>query len=462
MEDIELNIDDVSAELATRHFKEFVAYTKEDYIFNWHHELICEALNDFAEGKIKKLFIFVPPQHGKSELSTRRLPAYILGRRPKTRIAIVSYAATLAQAFNRDIQRIIDTPEYNKAFPGTTLSSSNVVTDAKSGFLRNSTMFEIVDHRGAVRTIGVDGGLTGFPVDIAIFDDLYKNREEALSEKNQQTIKSFWDSVLIPRLHNNSQLLGVFTRWAEVDIAGYVLGKEKDWKVISIPAIKENNHDKNDPRKIGEALWEHHLTLDKLMAIKASDEVVFNAMYQQNPKASKEILVYPNYTIIDEMPVEDYEDGFGLDFGWSNDPTAKVYIKMKNGAVYMEERTYQTGLTSEDIANTYSFELGENRKLTVAESADGGKECKEQRKLRINCVEAIKGPGSVLKGINEIRKMRLYVTRHSPNLIRELNNYQWEMVGDKKTNRPIDKDNHLLDAMRYYIMYRKLKPGLKI
>lgn len=68
------------------------------------HRRYYKVLNDFAEGKIKKLMVFMPPQHGKSEGSTRRLPSYVLGRKPDTKIAVVSYNAPKARKFNREIQ----------------------------------------------------------------------------------------------------------------------------------------------------------------------------------------------------------------------------------------------------------------------------------------------------------------------------------------------------------------------
>ena len=75
------------------------------------HRRYYGILSRFAHKEIKKLMVFMPPQHGKSEGSTRRLPAFIEGINPETRLAVVSYSATKAKKFNREIQRIMDTPE---------------------------------------------------------------------------------------------------------------------------------------------------------------------------------------------------------------------------------------------------------------------------------------------------------------------------------------------------------------
>lgn len=447
------------AELARRYLAEFVSLTKPDYHFNWHHTLICQKLDAFAQGKIKKLLIFAPPQHGKSELSTRRLPAFMLGNDPKKRIAIVSYSATLAEGFNRDIQRIIDDTLYHNIFPRTILNESNVVTDTRSGYLRNSTMFETVPYRGSVRTVGLDGSLTGFPVDVAIFDDLYKSREEALSTKRQETVKSFWESVLVPRLHNSSQILGTFTRWDVNDLGGWLIDTQKGWEVISIPAIKENE-DKADPRKIGEALWPEQHSVERIMEIKASNPIIYNSLYQQKPGASKEILVFPNYTLIDAMPTE-YTHGCGIDFGFSNDPTAIIDVATHNRKLFLDEICYKKGLINSEIKEEMRLAGVNLRSQHVADNSEP-KSIRELQILGVNVVGCTKGADSVHHGVSEMQKMDLYVTRRSHNLIRELGNYQFRVVAGQITNEPIDKDNHAIDGARYKFMHEKSRPRIRL
>ena len=189
------------------------------------HVRYYHVLTLFAEGKIKKLMVFMPPQHGKSEGSTRRLPAYMLGRNPDNKIAVVSYSAPKARKFNREIQRIIDTPEYAEIFPETRLNSSNITTVA-GAWLRNADECEIVGHRGGFKTVGVGGPLTGEPVDTLIMDDIYKDAKTAWSAVVREAIEDWYDTVAETRLHNNSQQLIVFTRWHEKDLAGRLLEQQ--------------------------------------------------------------------------------------------------------------------------------------------------------------------------------------------------------------------------------------------
>lgn len=451
----QLNLGELEAELARRHLADFVRYTKKDYQFNWHHETICNAVDKFARGEIKKLLIFAPPQHGKSELTTRRLPAYLLGKNPALKIAIVSYAKDLAMGFNRDIQRIIDDHSYKAIFPNTVLNRSNVVTNVKSGYLRNNTMFETVPYKGSVRTVGVEGTLTGFPVDIAIFDDLYKSRDDAMSKKRQSTVRSFYDSVLIPRLHNDSQILGTFTRWSEDDIAGYLLSVDTDWTVIVLPAIKEKEMP-GDPRKIGEALWPEKHSLERLLDIKKKNIIVFNSLYQQKPKAPDEILIY-KYNEIAAMPTH-LSFRYGVDFGYQNDPT--VVLQMcweKKGSkmnIYLNEILYKTKMTNGPIIQHLK-----DRKIPLSAPYycdRDPKDIDELKLLGLNAIPADKGKGSVLSGINtmqdavhvmddrgeKIKSTHLYITSHSHNVKRDFDNYQWEVFNGKPINVPVEGNDH--------------------
>lgn len=255
------------------------------------HKRYYERLTEFAEGKIKRLMVFVPPQHGKSEGSTRRLPAFILGRDPDRKVAIVSYSSSKARKFNREVQRIIDSQEYHEIFPSTILSRSEHSSD--TGFVRTSEEFEIVDYRGGLKSVGVGGPLTGDPVDTLIMDDLYKDAKTAWSSTIRETVADWYDTVAETRLHNDSQQLIVFTRWHENDLAGRLLEQQgeydeienpRGWVVVVYQAIKVGRPTEYDPREEGEPLWPERHSLEKLQAIRDRNNHVFQSLYQQDPK----------------------------------------------------------------------------------------------------------------------------------------------------------------------------------
>ena len=242
---------------------------------NWHHRLLCEYLDDFTKKKIRRLMVFMPPRHGKSELVSRKLPAYIFGCNPDANIISTSYSADLAQRMNRDVQRIIDSPAYGELFPETKLFGKNIRT-VTGHALRNSDIFEIVGHRGSYRGAGVGGGITGMGGDYIIIDDPIKNREEANSSTYRKKLWEWYTSTLYTRQEKEGSILITLTRWHEDDLAGRLLElAEKDpqadqWEVLLLPAVAEKERHPRDPRQEGEALWPGKYPIDELMKIKAT------------------------------------------------------------------------------------------------------------------------------------------------------------------------------------------------
>ena len=272
---------------APRLFRQFIPFINPTYSRQWYHTLIADRCQALIEGEIRNLMIFVPPQHGKSEILSRNFPAWAFGYNPDLKIVGCSYSSDLAKQFSRSIQRIMDSPEYHRIFPHTQLNGSNVRTVAGS-YLRNVDMFEIVGRKGFYKAQGVCGSLTGTAVDIAIIDDPVKDAIEAYSSTYRERVWDWYTSVLMTRLHNESRQLFIMTRWHEDDLAGRILQKEPDkWEVVSIPAIRESLDDGNDadPRMPGEALWPERHCLERLIEAQKRSPRVFTALYQQHPTA---------------------------------------------------------------------------------------------------------------------------------------------------------------------------------
>ena len=281
------------------------------------HLAYYEVLTRFAMGEIKKLMITMPPQHGKSEGATRRLPAFVLGQDPDKRIAIVSYNAIKARKFNRELQRIMDDDRYYELFPQTLLAGQASYQEQgrrSRNYARNSDECEIVGYQGSFKTIGVGGSLTGEPVDMLIMDDLYKDASSAWSPVIRQNVADWYDTVASTRLHNDSQQLLVFTRWHMEDLAGRLLEQEgiydpienpQGWLLVSFPAIQNRPPSEQDPRVEGEPLWPERHSLEKLLEIKGRSPTVFESLYQQNPQPSQG-LMYEEFTCYTDLPSRSY------------------------------------------------------------------------------------------------------------------------------------------------------------
>lgn len=282
-----LTDDDVYSVLAKRKFERFVTYTKPDYILKWYHKKICLKLDDFLVGKIPRLILTMPPQHGKSELVSRRFPAYALGKEPNSKIVVASYSAALANTFNRDCQKIILEEKYQNVFPETRLSRQVKGQDA---FAQTQSLFEIVGHTGFYKSVGVNGSLSGTPVDIAIIDDPFKDDKEAGSELIRERVWSWFLTVFSTRLHNNSRVLITTTRWHENDLVGRVLELQENdpdapkYEVYNIEGIREDmTSDPDDPRQELEALFPEKHNAEKMLVVKRNAPRVYYCIYQGTP-----------------------------------------------------------------------------------------------------------------------------------------------------------------------------------
>ncbi|QHC73787.1 terminase large subunit [Rathayibacter sp. VKM Ac-2805] len=158
--------------------------------------------------------------------------------------------------------------------------------------------------------------------------------------------------------------------------------------------------------------------------------------------------VFTDWQIVDEVPHEARLERRGLDFGYSNDPTALVDIYSYNGGIILDEQTYQKGLSNKQIADIL-LNLPQPRTLVVADSSEP-KSIDELKSYGVNVLAANKGQGSVLQGIQKLQDQRVSITKRSTNGIKEYRNYMW--MTDKEgriLNTPIDLWNHFLDATRY-------------
>jgi predicted phage terminase large subunit-like protein len=213
----------------------------------------------------------------------------VLGHNPNARIIAAAYAADLASKFNRDVQRIIETPQYRHLFPDTQLSNTQNRSRSDIAYLRNSDLFEVVDHKGSYRGAGVGQGITGMPCDYGFIDDPIKGAEEAYSPKVRDTVWDWYNKEFLTRMASDGSICLTMTRWHRDDLAGRILrNATKDtepWIVLSFPAVATEEPAPYDHRQPGEALAPSRYGADWLAKRKA--ELPRNdwaALYEQNPK----------------------------------------------------------------------------------------------------------------------------------------------------------------------------------
>lgn len=374
--------------IARKHLYRFAQYVMPGFQRSGFHEKYYEGLNLFAHGIIKRLIITIPPQHGKSLGSSQLLPAYLLGLKPSLKIAIASYAFSLATKFNKRTQRTMTSEPYTRVFPLSRLKENSDNSTA-SNYSQTTEGFEVVGYAGGVQSVGRGGGLTGNEVDIMIIDDLYKDAMEGNSPTVRDAAFEWYTSVVKTRLHNDSQELIVFTRWHEDDLIGRLEATEKvieldsfdnvdpdfdGWYKLNFEAIKESEPTDIDPRTLGTALWPVKHNVDLLTGKRHLDRHGFDCMYQGRP-ASKEGLLYGSaFQTYDQLPETVKMSNYTDTADTGEDKLCSVCYRVgRDGKVYVTDVLYTSEPMEVTEPATANMLIRNDTRSANVESNNGGR-----------------------------------------------------------------------------------------
>lgn len=269
---------------ARRTVAAYIGYTNHKYRASGFSAAVCAALDlfllDVQAGRRPILILQAPPQHGKSEIVSRKLPAYILGRFPSWRVGGASYSDELANAMAQDVRRNLADDRHKKLFPQP---------EEKRRYDVNRTgEFTAPGGSGGYLGVGVGAGLTGRPLDIGIIDDPVKNEKEALSPTVKEGHWNWYQSVFTTRLSENSGQIIMATSWAEDDLPGRVMSHFKGdprLTVLRFPAINMRGEVGYNPQLPEGPLVPELHSLAKLQETKGLlSDYWWAALYQQNPR----------------------------------------------------------------------------------------------------------------------------------------------------------------------------------
>lgn len=267
----------------TADFRSWLRRVSPTMHWDWkHQQVIIDALDRVTRGESKRLMIFVPPRHGKSELVSVRYSAFRMTTNPKLNVILASYNQQLANRFSRKVRNVIvDSEQIRLADAGFDTAAGSVTPETASARMprpegartRNKMTADALPAEpeaapaavspfpfsrprrknavsewettvgGGFRAVGVGAGITGFGADLVIIDDPIKSRAEAESFRFRERIWNWFNDDLYTRLEPDAAMILIQTRWHEDDLAGRLLQnmleqKEK-WDVISLPAIAE-------------------------------------------------------------------------------------------------------------------------------------------------------------------------------------------------------------------------------
>lgn len=217
--------------------------------------------------------------------------------------------------------------------------------------------------------------------------------------------------------------------WVHEDIIG-----QPDSKLF----ISDHRHNPFVPQKIR----------DKIEALRYKDMELFK-VYARGLTGKIEGLVFRNFDIVDSVPFGAELIGVGIDWGFTNDPTTVIKVFRFNSEIYIDELLYQTGLTNADIISKLNS-FGVTRFNSIVADSAEPKSIEDLNRGGFNVEGAKKGADSIINSIDTLKQFKINITRNSTNTIKEFRSYKWATDSSGKTiNKPVDFNNHAIDAIRY-------------
>lgn len=251
-----------------------------------HHRLMATALERLERGECMRLAISMPPQHGKTLISSKMFAAWYIGRNPRKNIIFGTYNEKYAIKIGGAVRKLINSKPYSVVFPEVHLETSSRAKDAMETI-----------QGGQLNFVGRGGSGTGLPANLFLIDDPIKGKDEADSDAAIEDLHDWYDSVVYSRARTTTAIGIIHTRWLENDLIGRFCdpdhpwrhtedGKEEAarWDYINIPAIlRDDAVTRALGRQPGEALWPEEFSLAHLRSAQKLNPRNFEALYQGRP-----------------------------------------------------------------------------------------------------------------------------------------------------------------------------------
>ncbi len=246
----------------------FTEFTYDRYKTARHHRIIAEQLERVERREIDRLMLLLPPRHGKTELASRRYPAWALGRNPTRQIIAASASESFATDVGREVRNIIKDETYARVFPGVTLAEDSQASGrwhTKQG--------------GIFYAVGVGSQIIGKGADEFVIDDPFGSMEDAQNELARKRVKEWYQGSVYNRLMPGGAIIVINHRMHEDDLSGYLIEQQNSggdrWEIVELPAVDSS----------GAALWPEAYPREALDRIRANSLPRFwSALYQQNPQ----------------------------------------------------------------------------------------------------------------------------------------------------------------------------------
>ena len=277
--------------------KYFFYAGKKKFIENWHHRVICDALDSVMDGKIRKLIINIWPRSGKTDIAVKKFMARGLAVNPSAKFIHISYSDDLACDNSDEVRELVKSEEYQALFPYVRVSPT---TDSKKKWYTT--------EGGGVYAVASGGQITGFGAGAVddggecrfsgaiIIDDPIKP-DDALNDSAREKVNMKFETTIRNRVNSvNTPIIVIMQRLHENDLCGYLMKADPgEWTVLSIPAVQDDGDS-------AVSTWESRFPMAELKRIEERSPFVFETQYMQNP-TPMEGLMYASFRTYREIPV---------------------------------------------------------------------------------------------------------------------------------------------------------------
>ena len=309
----------------------FKARKGVDFMCNWHHEAICNALEKVVTGQTTRLIINIPPRGSKTEIAVVNFIAWATGLFPNSEWIHASYSKRIAANNTYNARELMTHETYREIFPWINIRGDS---SAKDEF-RTS-------QGGVIYATGSEGSITGYGCGsmnrhefrgCAIIDDPHK-AGEADSDISRQNVLDWFQTTMESRKNNpDTPIIVIMQRLHESDLAGWLIngGNGEEWETLIIPAINED----------GTSFWEEKFPIEMLRRLERANPYVFAGQYLQLPAPKDGGTFKPaNIQIVDALP-----SGIKWVRGWdlasttkkTSDYTSSTKLGIKDGITYIAE-----------------------------------------------------------------------------------------------------------------------------
>ena len=271
-----------------------------------HLDYLNRLLVEVAAGRLRRLMVWMPPGHGKSETISKYFPAWFLSCWPNKRLLLVSYEANFAREWGRKTRDVIE--EHGRV-------TFDVDIDPD---IHAANSWQIKGFEGGMRTCGIGGAATGKRVEGMIIDDPISLPEDAMSPLIQKKHIDWYDSVANTRIEPGGFIIVLQTRWDRRDLSGQLIDREKEqsknlrrpagmkWRVVEFPALAKEGDLLG--RKVGEVLWPERFTQEEIEYVRDTGQNYWwQALYQQDPLAARgagQAFKGDWFEVVDDFPQE--------------------------------------------------------------------------------------------------------------------------------------------------------------